>query len=73
MGDVRAQERQFFSEQELGLVRLKYTYKFESEFGESCDKWLESIEYKCNEILVNYNNKEDKALTVAFEPRRSDC
>jgi hypothetical protein len=73
MGDAGAEERQFFLEQELDLVRLKYTYKFESEFREPCDKWLESIEDKCNEILVNYNKKEDKALTVAFEPRRSDC
>jgi hypothetical protein len=44
---------------------LKFTYKFESEFGEPCDEWLEAIEEKCNEILGSYN-KEDEALSMAF-------
>lgn len=52
------------SKQEPGLVRLKYTYKFESQFWEPCDEWLEAIEDKCNEIHRNFNKKEDEALTT---------
>jgi hypothetical protein len=35
-------------------------------FGEPCDEWLEADEDKCNEVLGNFNKKEDKAPTVAF-------
>jgi hypothetical protein len=42
---------------EPGLVRLWYKYKFETEFGEPCDEWLEAIEEKCNKILGNYSKK----------------
>jgi hypothetical protein len=47
-------------------VLSKYTYKFETVFGDPCDEWLEAIEDKCNEVLGNFNKKEDKALTVAI-------
>jgi hypothetical protein len=50
--------------EESGLVRLKFTYKFESGFGEPCQKWLEAIQ-EINEILGNCN-KEDEALSMAF-------
>jgi hypothetical protein len=53
------------SETEPRLVRLKFTYKFETKFGEPCDEWLEAIEEKCYESLENYN-KDDKALNMAF-------
>lgn len=53
-----------------GLVRLKYTYKIESQFGEPYDEWLEPIEDRCNEILRNFNKKEDEVLTVAFRARK---
>jgi hypothetical protein len=53
-------------EQEPGLVRLKYTYKFESMFKDPWDEWLEDVEDKCNEVLQNFNKKEDEALTAAF-------
>jgi hypothetical protein len=53
-----------------GLVRLKYTYKIESQFGEPYDEWLEPIEDMCNEILRNFNKKEDEVLTVAFRARK---
>jgi hypothetical protein len=54
------------SKEELGLVRLKFMYKFESEFGEPCDEWIEAIEEKHNKILKNYSKKEDEALSMAF-------
>lgn len=59
-----------YSEQELGLIRLKYTYKFESMLGEPCDECLKAIEDKCNEVIGNFNEKEDEALTIAFRAGR---
>lgn len=56
-------------EQEPGLVRLKYTYKFESMFEDPCDEWLEDVEDKCNEVLQKFNKKGDEALDVAFRAR----
>lgn len=58
------------SEIEPRLIRLKFTYKFNSEFGEPCDEWLEAIEEKRKKILGNYNKKEDEALSVAFEAHK---
>lgn len=49
-----------------GLVHLKYTYKYISQFGQLDDDWLKAIESKCNEILGNFVKKEDDALTAAF-------
>lgn len=54
------------SEAEPDLVRLPYKYKFEAQFEEPCDKWLDAIEDKCDEILENYNKKEDGALNLTF-------
>lgn len=53
------------SETEPRIVRLKFTYKFETKFGEPCDEWLEVVEEKCYESLENYN-KDDEALNMAF-------
>jgi hypothetical protein len=36
------------------LVRLPYRFKFEKQFKEPCQEWLEMIEAMCNEILGNY-------------------
>jgi hypothetical protein len=36
------------SDAEPGSVRLHYKYKFEDEFGEPTDGWLDYIEVKCN-------------------------
>jgi hypothetical protein len=41
------------------LVRLPYRFKFEKLFKGPCQEWLEMIEIMCNEILGNYNKKED--------------
>jgi hypothetical protein len=64
------------SEKESSLVRLIYTYKFESVFGDPYHEWLKAIENKCNEVLGNFNKKENEALTAAFggwKKRRLNC
>jgi hypothetical protein len=59
------------SKNELGLIRLKYSYKFETMFEEPCDEWLEVVEGKCNEVLRNFNKKEDESLTATFGARKT--
>jgi hypothetical protein len=46
------------------LVRLSYHFKFEKQFKEPCQEWLEMIKTMCNEILVNYTKKEDQLMTA---------
>jgi hypothetical protein len=53
----------------LELVRLPYRFKFEKQFKEPCQEWLEMIETMCNEILGNYTKKEDQLITAAFGTR----
>ena len=48
------------------LIRLPYRFKFEKQFKEPCQEWLEMIETMCNEILGNYTKKEDQLMTAAF-------
>jgi hypothetical protein len=52
------------------LVRLHYKYKFEDEFGEPSDRWLDYVEAKCNEIIGNYSKLEVEALQWAFTARK---
>jgi hypothetical protein len=49
-----------------GLVRLRYNYKFEDEFREPCDEWLDSIEAKYIKILRNFSKPEAEALHRTF-------
>ena len=51
------------------LVRFPYRFKFEKQFKEHCQEWLEMIETMCNEILGNYTKKEDQLMTAAFGTR----
>jgi hypothetical protein len=51
------------------FVRLAYCFKFEKQFKEPCQEWLEMIETMCNEILGNFTKKEDQLMTVAFGTR----
>jgi hypothetical protein len=51
------------------LVQLPYRFKFEKQFKEPCQEWLEMIETMCNEILGNYTKKEDQLMTAAFGTR----
>jgi hypothetical protein len=53
----------------LELVQLPYRFKFEKQFKEPCQEWLEMIETVCNEVLGNYTKKEDQLLTAAFGTR----
>jgi hypothetical protein len=39
------------------LVRLAYRFKFEKQFKEPCQEWLDMIETMCNEILGTYTKK----------------
>jgi hypothetical protein len=55
---------------EPGLVRLRYKYSFEDEFGEPSDGWLDYVEARCNEILANYSMPEAEALQRAFGARK---
>jgi hypothetical protein len=54
------------------LVQLPCRFKFEKQFKEPCQEWLEMIETMCNEILGNYTKKEDQLMTTAFstQPKR---
>jgi hypothetical protein len=51
------------------LVRLPYRFKFEKQFKEPCQEWLEMIETMCNEFLGNYTKNEDQLMTAAFGTR----
>jgi hypothetical protein len=53
----------------LELVRLPYRFKFEKQFKDPCQEWLEMIETVCNEVLGNYTKKEDQLMTAAFRTR----
>jgi hypothetical protein len=54
------------------LVRLPYRFKFEKQFKEPCQEWLEMIETMFNEILGNYTKKGGLLMTAAFgiRPKR---
>jgi hypothetical protein len=51
------------------LVQLPYRFKFEKQFKQPCQEWLEMIETMCNEILGNYTKKEDQLMIAAFGTR----
>jgi hypothetical protein len=64
--DMPKMTEKYASTTELGQIRLRYKYKFEDEFGEPCDEWLDAIEVKCNEILGNYSKTKAEALHRTF-------
>jgi hypothetical protein len=51
------------------LVQLAYRFKFEKQFKEPCQEWLDMIETMCNDIVGNYTKKEDQLMTAAFGTR----
>jgi hypothetical protein len=51
---------------EGGLVYLRYTYHYRSQFDEPNDAWLEAIEATSDELLGAYTKAEDEAMTTAF-------
>jgi hypothetical protein len=54
---------------EGGLVYLKYTFKYRSQFDEPNDDWLDAIEATSDELLGAYSRAEDDAMTTAFRGR----
>jgi hypothetical protein len=54
---------------EGGLVYLKYTYRYRSQFGEPDDKWLEVVEATSDELLGAYSKAKDEAMNNAFGTR----
>jgi hypothetical protein len=55
---------------EGGLVRLKYTFRYEGKFIEPDDDWLKCIEATSDELLGSYSKAEDTALSAAFGGRK---
>jgi hypothetical protein len=56
--------------EEGGLVRLKYTFRYEGKFIEPDDDWLKCIEATSDELLGPYSKAEDNALSAAFGGRK---
>jgi hypothetical protein len=52
-----------------GLVNLKYTFRYKSQFDEPNDDWLDFIEATSDELLGANSKAEDDAMTTAFEAR----
>jgi hypothetical protein len=52
-----------------GLVYLKYTFKYRSQFDEPNDDWLDAIEATSDELLGAYSRAKDDAMTMAFGGR----
>jgi hypothetical protein len=55
---------------EGGLVRLKYTFRYEGKFIEPDDDWLKCIEATSDELLGPYSKTEDNALSAVFGSRK---
>jgi hypothetical protein len=51
---------------EGGLIRLKFTFRYEGKFVEPDDDWLKCIEATSDELLGPYSKAEDNALSAAF-------
>jgi hypothetical protein len=52
-----------------GLIYLKYTFKYKSQFDEPNDGWLDAIEATNDELHGAYSRNEDDAMTAAFGGR----
>jgi hypothetical protein len=55
---------------EGGLVRLKYTFRYEGKFIEPDDDWLKCIEATSDEMLGPYSKTEDNALSATLGGRK---
>jgi hypothetical protein len=49
-----------------GLVYLKYTFRYMSQFDEPNDGWLDAIEATSDELLGAYSKVEDEAMATTF-------
>jgi hypothetical protein len=52
-----------------GLVYLKYTFRFQNQFDEPNDDWLDTIEATSDELLGAYSRAENEAMIAAFGAR----
>jgi hypothetical protein len=52
-----------------GLIYLKYTFKYRSQFDQPNDDWLDAIEATNDELLGAYSRTEDDAMTTTFRGR----
>jgi hypothetical protein len=52
-----------------GLVYLKYTFKYRSQFDEPNDDWLDATDATSDELLGAYSRAEDDAMTAVFGGR----
>jgi hypothetical protein len=52
-----------------GLVYLKYTFHYRSQFDEPNDDWLDAVEATSDELLGAYSRAEEEAMTAAFGAR----
>jgi hypothetical protein len=57
------------SSSQNGLVYLKYTFRYKSQFDEPNDDCLDAIEATSDELLGAYSKAEDEAMTTAFGAR----
>jgi hypothetical protein len=52
-----------------GLIYLKYTFRYRSQFDEPNDGWLDAIEATSDELLGAYSKAKDDAMTTAYGAR----
>jgi hypothetical protein len=52
-----------------GLVYLRYTFRYRSQFDEPNDDWLEAMEATSDGLLGAYTKVEDEAMIIAFGAR----
>jgi hypothetical protein len=52
-----------------GLVYLKYTFKYRSQFDEPNNDWLDVIDATSDELLGAYSRAKDDAMTAVFGGR----
>jgi hypothetical protein len=55
---------------EGGLIRMKFTFRYEGKFVEPDDDWLKCIEATSDELLGPYSKAEDTALSATFGDRK---
>jgi hypothetical protein len=54
---------------EGGLIYLKYTFKYKSQFDQPNDDWLDAIEATSDKLLGAYSRAEDDAMATTFGAR----